>query len=103
MCYPVQAHIACHIPGQAVERQVAGAKNSHFIQKDLSQKAVIYNVVMQTLYNKKKILIFVKTVFLEEFMKQFYFFFFAKSHLLCFTLLILGTSDYVKIQFQSPF
>ena len=36
MCYPVQARIACHIPGQAVEKQVAGAKNSDFIQKDLS-------------------------------------------------------------------
>ena len=45
MCYPAQAHTACHTPGQSVEK-VVGAKNSDFIQKDLSGKAVAYNVVL---------------------------------------------------------
>ena len=45
MCYLPQGHTACHTPGQSVEK-VVGAKNSNFIQKDLSGKAVAYNVVM---------------------------------------------------------
>ena len=44
MCYPAQARTPCHTPGQSVEK-VVGAKNSDFIQKDLSGKAVAYKVV----------------------------------------------------------